>query len=342
VPAANDAAAPYRASVEADEAAGDAFGRAIEKLPPGQRLLVKARYALAQRASLFAKMRHRVTLDRRRDSGVGSYCQQGTGEQMQVYLELQFVEQEASLLQVANDRFLWLDCKLPTGRTVTRIDLRALRAEQRAWSGPTDTADGLGGAPFDESTLVFSARHGGLPGLLSSLLDNFQFMPPQAMRLSVTSPDSPEPKELAVFAIVGHWKPEKLAPIVAGNSPRSSDEGQRPRSVPNRIPEEVLLLVGQSDWMPYRIEYRRLETPPPTGDGAQLVAYKLSAEPLVVLELTDVVFDAPIAAGQFDYAPPGSVDWKDETAALIQRLRSQRQARIAESKPATLPSAAGR
>jgi hypothetical protein len=311
-------------------------------MPPGQRLLVRSMHALEQRASLFAKLRHQVSLEGRQYFGVGSYWQQGAGDELQVYLELQFAGPQASLLQVANDRFLWIDRKLPTGRIVSRIDLRALRAEQRAWAGPAGPDEMPGGAPFNDSALVFSAQHGGLSGLLASLLDNFQLMPPQAMRLSVASPLSTEPKELPVFAVVGHWRPEKLA-LLLGKDQREINQQPRVSPViPDRIPQEVLLLVGQADLMPYRIEYRGLETPPPAGDDATIVAYRLSAEPLVVLEMTDIAFDAPIAAGQFDYAPPGNVDWKDDTPALIQRLRSQRQARIAEAMPAVSPPAGGR
>jgi hypothetical protein len=50
------------------------------------------------------------------------------------------------------------------------------------------------------------------------------------------------------------------------------------------------------------------------------------------LELSDVVFDAPIAAGQFDY-DPGDADWNDHTAAVIERLRRARQAQVATRAP---------
>jgi hypothetical protein len=53
---------------------------------------------------------------------------------------------------------------------------------------------------------------------------------------------------------------------------------------------------------------------------------------MVVLELSDVVFDAPIAAGQFDYAP-GDADWVDQTTAILERLRQQKQAQVA-TRPA--------
>jgi hypothetical protein len=98
------------------------------------------------------------------------------------------------------------------------------------------------------------------------------------------------------------------------------------------LPQEVLLLVGQADLFPYRIEYRQLETPVAANSDGPPIPYQLSVHPLVVLELTDVVFDAPITAGQFDYTP-GDADWVDQTANLIERLRKQQQAQVATRSP---------
>jgi hypothetical protein len=98
------------------------------------------------------------------------------------------------------------------------------------------------------------------------------------------------------------------------------------------LPQEVLLLVGQADLFPYRIEYRQLETPvTPNGEGLP-IPFQLSVHPLVVLEMSDVLFDSPIDAGQFDYTP-GDADWVDQTAGLIERLRRQRQEQVAARSP---------
>ena len=61
----------------------------------------------------------------------------------------------------------------------------------------------------------------------------------------------------------------------------------------------------------------------PNGDGPP-IPYQLSVHPMVVLEMSDVVFDAPIDAGQFDYTP-GDADWVDQTTAILERLRQQNQ-----------------
>ena len=202
-----------------------------------------------------------------------------------------------------------------------------------------DSAEELGSDEFDTRTstpessphtvsdMFLVSAYGGLPGLLASLVENFDFMPPQAMRLSVAPPLAAQPMDIAVYAVVGHWRPQRLAALV-GTDKETDKETVKAESIPARIPQEVLLLVGQSDLFPYRVEYRGLETPPAAG-GAPAAIYHLSANPLVVLELTDVKFDAPIAAGIFDYTPPNAV-WSDQTNATIERLRSRRRQQLAE------------
>jgi hypothetical protein len=244
---------------------------------------------------------------------------------------------EASLLQVANDRFLWVDRRLPIGRTVTRIDLRAVRTDPVLTGGRGGAAgSGQSAAPVSMDCL---AETGGIPALLSSLRDNFTFSPPQAMRLEIHHPPDEQPTQLSVFALVGHWRPEKLnallgtpgedAPAV-GEIP---DEERRARPadepgvsalavLPERFPYEVLLLLGQGDLVPYRIEYRRRETPSPSQGASPIQDYQLSAKPLCVLELSNVAFDVTATAGLFDYAP-GSAVFSDQTAALLERLRRQ-------------------
>ena len=84
--------------------------------PPGNQLLIQAAAQLERRASVTAKLRHQVALGGQQLYGVGSYWQQGSGEELKVRLELQIAGQEAQLLQVCNSRYMWLDRRLPTGR----------------------------------------------------------------------------------------------------------------------------------------------------------------------------------------------------------------------------------
>jgi hypothetical protein len=327
---ADNATAPYRATRNDDLDVEIEAGH----LPESKRLILKARHQLERHASIQARFRHQVALEGQQLSGIGTYGQQGAGEELQAYLELQIPAYEASLVQVANGRYLWLDRNLPNGRTVTRINLHVLRAELKAWRGKAAELDDAPASPIDDTSLLFGAQTGGLPGLLASLLDNFDFLPPQAMVLSVGPPESEEPVEVRVFATVGHWKPEKLTMLTGSHDLESQAESLVDKFLaPDRFPLEALLLIRQADLFPYRLEYRRLETPAAGVAGTQ-PPYHLSADPLGFLQLSDVVFDAPIAPSQFDYAAPSTVASTDQTATLIERLRKQRPLQTAAREAA--------
>lgn len=292
----------------------------------GDRLLAEAVSRLERRRSVTASLRHQVFLDGAPLYGVGTYCQLGGSEELHVRMELRFAGQEARLLQVSNSRFLWLDCVLPTGRTVSRIDLRQLRSDPVLTA--TAVAEiGPGEASWLPAHAGSAACCGGLPHLLAALGENFTFLPPQAMRL-VSSPDA-STTGLPLFAAVGHWRAEKLAELMASPKSKAGAPTAVDLQLPtNRMPQEVLLLVDQNQLFPYRIEYRPMETSHRSGPNGAPAPYQLSARPLVVLEFFNVAFDAEVEAGQFDYAPPDA-DWVDHTAALIDQRRRERQATIA-------------
>jgi hypothetical protein len=293
----------------------------------GDRLLAQAASQLERRRSVTARLRHQVLIGGQQLYGVGSYWQQGTGDDLRVRLELQIAGQATSLLQISNSRFLWFDRLLPTGRTVTRIDLRQLRVDPVLAASNNFDELRPGEASWSTIQSDVTAQCGGLPRLLAALGENFSFLPPQAMRL--VEPNRAEPTNVPFFAVVGHWKQEKLASLVGSQEQQAeSREPENFDSIPARLPQEALLLIGQADLFPYRIEYRALETPlEPQANGSP-VAYQLSSRPLVVLEFSNVVFDVPIAAGQFDYAPR-DVEWVDHTAVMLERLRRERQAKVA-------------
>jgi hypothetical protein len=294
----------------------------------GDRLLLQTLAQLERRQSVTARLLYEIFLDGRQLKGNGSYWQQGSGDDLRVRLELRINTQKSSLLQVSNSRFLWTDQRLPSGRVVTRIDLRKLRADPAL--APAQLEEIQPGhatwSPIEpESTTIC----GGLPTLLSSLVEHFAFAPPQATVLEISPPLVAEPTRIPVFVVVGHWRPEKLAQLRPA-PPEGQDAAADPQGqpLPERFPQEVLLLVGQADLFPYRIEYRRLESQPQEPGTASATRYELSAKPTVVMALTDVAFDVPIAAGQFDYAP-GDADWADRTAECRERLKKRRLEQVA-------------
>jgi hypothetical protein len=293
--------------------------------PPGNRLLVQALNQLERRRSATARLSYDIWLGGERLSGRGSYWQQGSGEDLHICLDLQMIGQDSRLLQVSDSRLLWIDRRLPLGRTVSQINLRQLRADAALTANSFENIR-PGEASWSPTRLDLLACYGGLPRLIASLCENFAFMPPQAMRL--VSPGASPQASIPYFAVVGHWKPDRLA-MLAGGQPGVDDRGpESGEAMAGRVPKEVLLLFGQADLFPYRVEYRQHETRLPAGPNSPPPAYQLSANPIVALEFSDVAFDVPIAAGQFDYAP-GDIDWVDQTAAVLERMHRERQAKVA-------------
>jgi hypothetical protein len=311
-----------------------AAATAAQQASPGDRLLLQAAAQLERRQSVNARIAHRVSINGAQFSGRGRYLQQNSGEDVRIRMELHIAGPDASLLQVCNSRYVWFDWKLPSGRTLTQIDLRQLRsdpvlAEASLGEVAPGQASWSAGRPDSISQLS------GLPKLFVTLTQNFSFLPPQAMRL--VSANAPPETSVPFFAVVGRWRPEKLAMLLEHAelaAELSKQEGAA--AVPSHIPFEVLMLFGQADLFPYRVEYRGLETPPAASAGAP-VPFQLSTKPMVVLEFSNVVFDAPIAASDFDYTPL-DVNWVDNTATVLERLRQERQAKVA-SRAANAPPA---
>src|SRR4051812_1567235 len=333
--AATAQTAPTSAAATQPLAAQPNAVEAPARVPSGDDLLTRAASQLDRRASVTARLRHQVSAGGQELFGVGSYWQQGSGEDLKVRLELQIAGGDSQLLQVSNSRFLWIDRHLPTGRSVTRFDLRQLRADPSITPPDSDKL-APGKANWSSIQPLLLAHSGGLPSLLASLSENFNFLPPQTMRLAMEPPVSAQPTSVPVYAIVGQWKPEKLAALIVQTEDPAKENEKKKKAksakIPDRLPQEVLLLVGQADLFPYRIEYRQLETPVVQNSDGPPIPYQLSIRPLVVLEMSDIVFDAPIAAGKFDY-PPGDANGVDQTAGLIERLRHQRQEQVATRSP---------
>ena len=331
-PASNPAAgAPGSSSSDASATPGASTPIAAQPITAGDQLLLQAIAQLERRESIAARLQYKASLNGQTLSNAsypGSYWQQGSGDVLRVRLELR-VTDTISLLQVSNGRFLWVDRQFPTRRVVNRLDLRRIRADAARAAAKLDELQ-PGQANWSPIHPELSAYYGGLPKLLSAMSESFTFQQPQAMRLELKSPDKAVKSAVPVFAVVGHWKPAQLAKIVPplGEAGIDAELERQLAALPSRLPQEVLLLLGQADLFPYRIEYRTLMQPSPSA-GMPAAPYQLSAEPLVLVEFSDVSFDVPIGPGQFDYAPPSDTKWDDLTAEYLDKIRSQRDQQLA-------------
>ena len=254
----------------------------------GQRLMARAGRVLADHTAVSARIRYRTDLFDQQLVGSGNYLQQRAGNDIFLRLELriQAGDEVTRLQQVCDGRFLWLRRDLLQDSSLTRIDLQQVRtaiAEQ-------------GDIP---SALVFRQllSLGGLPGLMDQLEVHFRFAEPRPVELY----------GISMWLVSGTWSQEPRGQIATG-------QGDRTDGLPKHVPDEVLVLLGQDDLFPYRIEYRKSETPAIAGSSATE-----AARSIVTMELFEVQIGMEIDPLNFVFQP-GDIQVEDRTASLIEQL----------------------
>jgi hypothetical protein len=237
--------------------------------------------------------------------GEGIYLQQGTGDNLQLRLELKTVvgDRVTVFQQVCDGRFLWQYEDTPEKPSaeatqkpqITRIDV--FRARQALAKQTTDHGS--------RQILPVTAElaFGGLPKLVDGFKKSFIFSRVEADRLDA----------MPVWVATGAWRPE----AVAGLSKDLADQAAagQPfdlRKLPPQLPEVVRLCVGQDDLFPYRIEYlRRAAKQGRGGEGGELL-------PIVTVEFYEVRLNSPIAPANFVYQP-GNADVLDTTQSFVKQ-----------------------
>ena len=274
----------------------------------GNTVLADAIVALDRRQQVSALLRQQAHLNDLQIFGKGVYRQQGRGEERQVKWELQTQvgDEPASLVQLVEDRFLWIDQRMPTERLVERVDLWRLRRLTGSGDAALQQV-----APGQALAAGGWQSFGGLPMLLESLARNFDFSAPRQLQLGA------EP----VYALCGGWKPQRLRELLGVAAEETSVE------LPPRVPHDVLVLLGSRDYFPYLIEYRG-----GAEEGAQTDAYKLADRPLMRIEFYQVSLSAPIDPNEFVFTLPAGVDWIDATPRYIDRLQRVRAEQLAAAK----------
>jgi len=264
----------------------------------GQSLIVQSVAQLTNIPSLEAKLRQTTYWFDQELAGSGTYFQSQSprGLLLRLELKLRVGEHQSSLQQVCDGRFLWIRRDLPGGVLLGRADVERMRE-----------ALGRRGSPSWVGAGVHSLAVGGLPQLLAALAENFQFSAPQAMRS----------ENAALWVLVGGWKPDKLAILL----PDQKDKilAGRPVDLARlaaQLPTEIRIILGQSDLLPYRIEYRRA-----LGDGARSPGDSRGISPMTVLEILEIRQREELDENLFCYQP-GNQEVADYTERYLQSLIS--------------------
>jgi len=275
-----------------------AEGQTTQSAQNGNLYVAQTLKILEQHASITAKLRYQSRLHQQTLTGSGNYWQQLRPQGKRVMrweMQTPIADQTASFIQVYDGNHLWTDRHLPSGRQVHRLDVPWLQARLRSGSRG-DSKDEL--AKF----LTSVEGQGGLGQMLADLLRNYNFAPPQPTQLN----------GLPVNALIGHWRPERLAVHWPEVTQLDSED---PPEWPKQLPHHVLLLVGKNRF-PYVCEHRH------TSDASlatSLAGLRPSRDPLLRYEIFEVKFAEALNKKLFEFIP-GDIPWSDETALVLEQL----------------------
>lgn len=297
----------------------------------GDQQLLQAIARLEQRESVTARIRQEAYVGPVAFYGAGTYRQQGRGTRRHVrwLLESQRDGVHATLLQVSDGESLWTDRNLSTGRQIEWVNLWQVRRQAKASATTlvSSAAEPADSAPFSPH---FAANYGGLPSLLESLREHFEFTQPRSFRFG----------NQQVLGMIGRWRPEALGQILVDTSDLQEDQIDyailterlsdylATKSLPAHMPHHLLLLLGQTDQFPYLIDYRSASDALAEPGIAEADLFQLSSEPLSRLEFVDVEFNLPINSGEFIYSPPQELDRIDGTTNFIKRTQQRTRLKL--------------
>jgi len=261
-------------------------------------LLLSAIAMCESRKSLSARLRFEAQLFGKQLVGSGNYMEENRSEDYLIRLELrtQTGQYSNTLVQVCDGRYLWTYRKTPSETTLARVDLVLASSQLRKHSAAP--------APPDSAILPGLA---GLAYLLRSLQAAFEFHTLEYGRWGGTG--------RLVWRLTGQWNRRQLQLLLPEQ--RSALEKGFPADLsklPDHLPDQVIIILGQEDLLPYRIEYRRR-----LPEKAEKEGNEPTNRPLLMMDLFDVQTNVKLDPAQFIYQP-GNAKFTDATESFVQAL----------------------
>ncbi len=278
---------------------GDSPGGAMAGLPQAhaatqaETVLLSAIAMCESRKSLSARLRFEGHLFGKQLVGTGSYAEENRTNDYLIRLELrtQSGPHSSTMVRICDGRYLWTYRKMPAETALTRVDLvRASTALRKHFSH----------APSEPAVLP---GLGGLAYLLRSIHAAFEFHTLEYGRWG---------KSKLVWRLTGQWNRRHLQLLLPEQS--SALERGLPADLsklPDHLPDRVIIILGQDDLVPHRIEYRRRL---PEKDGTEP-----TSRALLLVDLFDVQTNAKLDPSQFIYQP-GDAKVTDATDSFVHSL----------------------
>ena len=281
-----------------------------------EELLRRSIELIEGRHSISAEVTHYVDLFGKKLVGKGIYREERSGPHPLVRFELKTstADLESSLLQVCDGKDMWIKHVLMGQARLDRIDLdRLAKAVQKQGrvvrdgvvrDGAVRGGTGQGGVGQGGAGLSDTITLGGMPGLLRSLQESFQFV----------SAENAVLYSMPVWKLRGRWQESKLAAFL----PEQAEAIQQGRvalaggevdlaRLPKHLPDHLVVWLGKDDLFPYRIEYCRRETV--SGESRAIVA----------MQLLKVSFNVPLDPKCFVFEPD-EVPVADRTSEYIAKM----------------------
>lgn len=260
------------------------------RVPEGQALVLNAARQTAAHATIESKLRVRTDLLGQPLVGSGEYAQlrSSAGMLLRMELGIQAGEQATSVKQISDGRDLWEHWRIGTSERLNHVDLR--RVAEAIKQSPAGSIAGATSA---------NLASGGLPKLLSQLVENFEFGRAEVRSGKIG--------DVPVWFVQGVWLGERLALA----APQAVDGDKIVyEKLPVHLPHQIELVLGQQDLFPYRVTYLRYQNV----DGQHVL------KPAVTTEFFDVALDRTVDPAQFQFQRPTNISDADRTDAYIQSL----------------------
>jgi len=259
----------------------------------GQALVQETARRLDSYATIESKIRVRTDLLGQPLVGSGRYAQlkSTTGLLLRMELAIQAGEQTTSIKHICNGHYLWEHWRIGESERVNKVDLRRV-------------AETLKQNPVPLSMTSSNLASGGLPRLIRQLSANFAFDTTELRSGKVGLKDGPN---IDVWSVTGVWRSESLA-ATAPNA--VVDNKIVLEKLPSHLPHQVELVIGQTDFFPYRVTYQKWEQ-----KEKQLVLI-----PVVTTEFFEVGIGRALDPTQFQYEQPTHVHVADHTDVFLKSL----------------------
>ena len=251
----------------------------------GRALLAEAREELGKLQSVRAKLSQTIAISARKMRAEGTYLRGGDDR---VRLEFSLPREGSnppafdSYVQISDGQVSWRTLKVGEQESIERCNLQAVR-------------DAIADEPrLERANWRTDLGIGGLKSMLASF--------EKLMDFSEVTEKNIDGKDFLV--ITGRWNAKSLSEkIIPG-------ETQAKGPVPGYVPDYVRIYFDSRTKFPRRLLYLKRHP----SDAQRW-------RPIVTVDFTDVVLNAPVDASSFQYTPPENSVPTDTTPQFIGRLK---------------------